>query len=111
MRSQITCAPAASAGRITPQDLYRPETNIALGCRYLKNLLDRYNKQTHLALAAYNAGPERVDQWLALLGKIPPEEFIEMIPFSETRLYVKNILRNMYFYRHYYPEVFPAAKT
>ncbi len=102
---------STSAGRITPQDLYRPETNIALGCRYLKNLLDRYNKQTHLALAAYNAGPERVDQWLALLGKIPPEEFIEMIPFSETRLYVKNILRNMYFYRHYYPEVFPAAKT
>ncbi len=104
---EVSTAP----GRITVQDLQRPTTNIALGCRYLKKMLDRYQGQTHLALAAYNAGPERVDLWLSQLGKISPEEFIELIPFSETRMYVKNILRNMYFYRYYYPDVFPSAQN
>jgi soluble lytic murein transglycosylase len=96
-------------GRITAQNLQNPNINIRLGCRYLRKLLDRYQNQTYLALAAYNAGPDRVDAWISQLGKVKPEEFIELIPFSETRLYIKNILRNMYFYRHYYPDRFPAA--
>lgn len=102
---------SVSPVRITPRDLHRPATNVALGCRYLKGMMDRYQNRIHLALAAYNAGPERVDQWLNYLGDISPEEFIELIPFSETRLYVKTILRNMYFYRYYHPELFSSPAT
>lgn len=94
--------------RITTLDLQKPHINVRLGCLYLKKLMDRYQNKTHLALAAYNAGPERVDGWISQLGPIQPDEFIELIPFSETRLYVKNIIRNMYYYKYYYPEVFPA---
>jgi len=97
--------------RLSEQDLYNPATNIALGCRYLRSLMARYQNQTHLALAAYNAGPERVDLWTSQLGKITPEEFIELIPFSETRLYIKTIIRNMYYYQYYYPEQFPTPQS
>jgi soluble lytic murein transglycosylase-like protein len=88
--------------RIRVKDLYDPETNIRLGLEYLKTLLDRYDGRLYLALAAYNAGEARVDQWLADFPDASEDEFIEMIPFSETRNYVKNILRNYFFYRYYY---------
>jgi pentatricopeptide repeat protein len=83
-------------------DLFDPETNIRLGSEYLKNLLDKYNGKLPLALAAYNAGWERVDEWMNRVGSVKDDEFIEMIPFSETRNYVKNILRNYFYYRFYY---------
>jgi soluble lytic murein transglycosylase-like protein len=88
--------------KIKAKDLYDPEVNIRLGLAYLKMLLDRYDGRLYLALAAYNAGPHRVDQWLQDFHLADEEEFIEMIPFSETRTYVKNILRNYFFYRYYY---------
>ncbi|HLP57336.1 MAG TPA: hypothetical protein VK186_00835, partial [Candidatus Deferrimicrobium sp.] len=50
----------------------------------------------------YNAGYSRVDEWLEQFGNVPEDEFIEMIPFTETRNYVKNILRNYYYYKFYY---------
>jgi len=83
-------------------DLFDPETNIRLGTEYLKNLLDKYNGKLPLALAAYNAGWERVDEWMNRFGTVKDDEFIEMIPFTETRNYVKNILRNYFYYRFYY---------
>ena len=55
-----------------------------------------------MALAAYNAGDQRVDEWLNRFGTSEDEEFIEMIPFTATRSYIKNILRNYYYYRFYY---------
>jgi len=88
--------------KIKVKDLYDPEINIRLGLEYLKTLLDKYDGRLYLALAAYNAGPERVDQWLEDFPDADEDEFIEMIPFSETRNYVKNILRNYFFYRYYY---------
>jgi hypothetical protein len=88
--------------RVKVKDLYDPEINIRLGLLYLKTLLERYDGRLYLALAAYNAGPHRVDQWLQDFPLADEEEFIEMIPFSETRNYVKNILRNYFFYRYYY---------
>ncbi len=88
--------------KVKAKDLYDPELNIRLGLEYLKTLLDRYDGRLYLALAAYNAGPHRVDQWLQDFPLADEEEFIEMIPFSETRNYVKNILRNYFFYRYYY---------
>ncbi|MBU4267532.1 MAG: lytic transglycosylase domain-containing protein [Acidobacteria bacterium] len=88
--------------KVKAKDLYDPEINIRLGLQYLKTLLDRYDGRLYLALAAYNAGPHRVNQWLQDFPDAAEEEFIEMIPFSETRNYVKNILRNYFFYRYYY---------
>ena len=88
--------------KVKAKDLYDPEINIRLGLQYLKTLLDRYDGRLYLALAAYNAGPHRVDQWLQDFPDAGEEEFIEMIPFTETRTYVKNILRNYFFYRYYY---------
>ena len=87
--------------KVKARDLYDPEINVRLGLEYLKTLLERYDGRLYLALAAYNAGPHRVDQWLRDFPLADEEEFIEMIPFSETRNYVKNILRNYFFYRYY----------
>jgi hypothetical protein len=88
--------------KIKASDLYDPGINIRLGLNHLRMLLDKYDGRLYLALAAYNAGAARVDQWLADFPNADEEEFIEMIPFSETRNYVKNILRNYFFYRYYY---------
>ena len=88
--------------KVKASDLYDPEINIRLGLNHLKMLLDKYDGRLYLALAAYNAGTARVNQWLADFPNADEEEFIEMIPFSETRNYVKNILRNYFFYRYYY---------
>jgi len=88
--------------RIYRRHLFDPELNIKLGTRYLKFLLNKYRGQEHLALAAYNAGDHRVDNWLKQFGDAETEEFIEMIPFTATRNYVKNIIRNRYYYRYYY---------
>ncbi len=78
----------------SPQDLLQPEKNIALGSRYLNQLLDQFNGNRILAAAAYNAGPSRVRQWLTKEdnAKLPYDIWIETIPFQETRGYVQNVL-------------------
>ncbi|MEN8222345.1 MAG: lytic transglycosylase domain-containing protein [Acidobacteriota bacterium] len=83
-------------------DIYKPEINIRLGVAHLKELLEKYDGKIYLALAAYNAGSHRVAQWLKEFGRFDENKFIEMIPFSETRNYVKNVLRNYYYYKYYY---------
>lgn len=88
--------------KISRKELFSPEVNIPLGVHYLKSLLDKYNGKIYLALASYNAGDFRVDRWLEEYGEIKEEEFIEMIPFSQTRNYVKKILLDYFIYRHYY---------
>lgn len=76
-----------------PQDLLQPEKNIALGSRYLNQLLGQFNGNRILAAAAYNAGPSRVKQWLSKDDfKLPYDVWIETIPFQETRGYVQNVL-------------------
>jgi soluble lytic murein transglycosylase-like protein len=88
--------------KIFPKDLFDPGTNLRLGTEYFKKLLDKYNGKLPQALAAYNAGWDRVDEWVNRFGTVKDDEFIEMIPFTETRNYVKNILRNYFYYRFYY---------
>jgi len=73
-------------------DLADPEANLRLGARYLRQLLDTFPDDTAAALAAYNAGPGRVRAWKKVSGLAPEDEFLESIPFSETRLYVKRVL-------------------
>lgn len=72
--------------------LYDPATNIALGTRYLAELAARFNGSPWLASAAYNAGPNRVDQWLAARGTLAPDLFVATIPFKETREYVARVM-------------------
>lgn len=97
--------------RLRRNDIYKPDVNIRLGVAHLRELLDKYEGKIYLALAAYNAGSHRVKQWLEEFGEFEEEKFIEMIPFSETRNYVKNILRNYYYYKYYYnPEEWDNIK-
>ncbi|TAL88354.1 MAG: lytic murein transglycosylase, partial [Rhodanobacter sp.] len=72
--------------------LYEPSTNIVLGTRYLAQMAQRFNGSAWLASAAYNAGPNRVDQWLAARGTLAPALFVATIPFKETREYVARVM-------------------
>ena len=82
--------------------LHDPETSIDFGTHYLRQMSDRFSGQVEKVLAAYNAGPHRVDAWTAIRGEQPPEDFIEGIPFSETRTYVMIVLANREQYRRLY---------
>ncbi|MCY0966628.1 transglycosylase SLT domain-containing protein [Parathalassolituus penaei] len=72
--------------------LFVPQTNIALGTAYLSEMYNRFSQNRAFASAAYNAGPSRVDQWLKARGHLPLDAWIETIPFTETRNYVQNVL-------------------
>jgi soluble lytic murein transglycosylase len=75
-----------------PLALFDPALNVALGTRYLSGMLQRFQGAHWLAAAAYNAGPHRVDAWLAKRGHLEPDLFVETIPFKETREYVARVL-------------------
>jgi soluble lytic murein transglycosylase len=80
-------------------NLFDPESNIDVGSRYLYELLSQLNGNIYMALAAYNAGPERVSTWTTRYQVSEPVLFIDLIPFRETREYVASVLRNYYWYR------------
>jgi soluble lytic murein transglycosylase-like protein len=73
-------------------DLNDPDANLRLGARYLKQLIDAFSGDVAAALAAYNAGPGRVRAWKKASSLAPEDEFLESIPFGETRFYVKRVL-------------------
>jgi soluble lytic murein transglycosylase len=81
------------------RDLLDPDTNIRLGSLYLKQTLDKFGDHPEYAFAAYNAGDDRVTAWQAIGPYRDMDEFVESIPFSETRNYVQSILRNEGIYR------------
>lgn len=94
-----------TAGRSEgPAKLDAPANNIALGTRYLAMMIEEFKGNWARALAAYNAGPNQVRRWLGRLGDRTDtdDEFIEEIPFSETRAYVKRVLGSYYRYRAQY---------
>jgi soluble lytic murein transglycosylase len=72
--------------------LYNPVTNLKYGAYYYQKLLTQFDGHYALALAAYNAGPHRVKQWLPETESLPADIWIETIPFHETREYVTNVL-------------------
>lgn len=83
-------------------------TNVALGTRHLRELLERYTGSTVRALAAYNAGVEAVAKWDERHGDRTTDEFVELISFEETREYVKSVLSAYQVYRTLYA---PSAST
>lgn len=86
------------------EGLYNPEVNLTLGTQYLKDLLEHYSNNWYKALAAYNAGEVVVDRWEKEIATDDIEEFVERIPYVETRGYVKLVMRNHRVYRRLYPE-------
>jgi soluble lytic murein transglycosylase len=88
--------------KFSAPQLYTPAVNLELGTRYFKDMVDKYNGQFEYALAAYNAGSDRVGDWLGQGHYRDPQEFVESIPFTETREYVQAILRNANVYRQLY---------
>lgn len=82
--------------------LLNPDTNIQFGSWYLKRLSRLMDKSLPLVFASYNAGPHRVQGWLKEFGHLDADEFIEHIPYIETRNYVKKILRNYFIYETLY---------
>jgi soluble lytic murein transglycosylase len=80
-----------------PERLYEPEVNAALGTGYLKMVLDEFGGSQALATAAYNAGPHRARRWREGAA-IDAAAWVETIPFTETRDYVKRVLSNAVVY-------------
>lgn len=72
--------------------LFDADTNINLGTYYLAEMAARYNGSPWLASAAYNAGANKVDEWLEARKQLPPDVFIDTIPYHETRAYVRRVL-------------------
>jgi TolA-binding protein len=85
---------------ISRSDLLEPDHNIRVGTRYLAKLLAKFQGNISLSLAAYNAGPVAVERWIreGEKQKYKMLEFIEAIPYHETRDYVSSIIRNYYWY-------------
>ena len=81
-----------------------PAYNVKLGAAHLGDLIDEYNGSYVLTLVAYNAGPRRVREWVEEYGdprggKVDPIDWVESIPFQETRQYVQKVLQNTQVYR------------
>jgi peptidoglycan lytic transglycosylase len=92
-------------------ELLNPDTNIRLGTRYLKQTLDKFDGQAPYAFAAYNAGDSRVTDWQSIGKYHGMDEFVESIPFTETRDYVQAILRNEAIYRELRAKTVQAPST
>lgn len=90
--------------RFSRDQLLEPGTNLELGTLYFKRIVDHYDGGIAYALAAYNAGENRVADWRKDADFRDVEEFVESIPFTETREYVQAILRNAVLYRLLYPK-------
>jgi soluble lytic murein transglycosylase len=86
----------------TSKMLFEPAVNLQMGSFYLKSLIDSLGGNLAQALASYNAGKGRVTEWLGRGEYRDPAEFVESIPFNETRGYVQSVLRNAGIYRRLY---------
>ena len=84
--------------------LVQPEVNIKFGTRYLSRLMEQFQGSLPIVAASYNAGPHRAQSWLKSFGLLEMDEFIEHIPFIETRNYVKRVMRNYQIYELLYSQ-------
>jgi len=100
-RGLMQLMPATARLMAPTGDLEDPGFNIELGTRFLAGLMREFN-DPRLALAAYNAGANRVRQWLSTRRSDDIEAFVEQIPFDETRLYVKKVVLSWDEYRRIY---------
>ncbi len=85
-----------------PDDLYDPKTSIRIGCWYISNLNTEFRGNKMLVIAAYNGGRGNVREWLEKGRWTGEHASVDQIPFTETREYVKKVLRNYSWYRYLY---------
>ena len=88
--------------RFTNGVLFQPATNLKIGTAILRSMLDQHGGNLEQTLASYNAGPNRATEWIGWKTYREPAEFVESIPFTETRDYVQAVLRNADIYRRLY---------
>jgi soluble lytic murein transglycosylase len=86
-------------GRSHAARFRNPDSNVWLGAWYLSHLVERYGGQIAPAIGAYNAGPGAMDKWVAEHGGLELDEFVERIPYRETRRYVRRVLETYMIYR------------
>ncbi|HVF30005.1 MAG TPA: transglycosylase SLT domain-containing protein [Pyrinomonadaceae bacterium] len=98
--ARATARKYGSSASITADSLFQPATNIELGTAYMRDQFDKFGRIEYVAVA-YNAGPGRVSPWRASLP-IEIDEFVEAIPFRETKGYVQGVIRNSAQYRRLY---------
>ncbi|WP_067709161.1 murein transglycosylase [Erwinia sp. ErVv1] len=99
--AQHTVKSYSLPGYSNSSQLLDPETSIQIGMQYLESVYQQFGENRIFSSAAYNAGPSRVRTWLGnSAGRLDAVAFIETIPFSETRGYVKNVLAYDAYYRH-----------
>ncbi len=84
---------------VVRSELFDSQTNIRLGSYYLGKLVKQFTGNLMHVVASYNAGPKAVSRWIRRNAGAKPEEFVELIPYRETRGYVKRVLRS---YREYH---------
>jgi tetratricopeptide (TPR) repeat protein len=101
-----TAADVARAMRLQNPNLTDPSTNLSIGARYLRGLINRFGSLQH-ALLGYNAGPTRVRRWNSENGALPPVLFQEAVPFLETRHYIRKIFVTAVQYGRLYGEMTP----
>jgi soluble lytic murein transglycosylase len=108
--------------RLNAASLLTADRNIQLGTYFFRNLMNSYGGQPEIALASYNAGPGRANLWRTWGPFREPAEFIETVPFHQTRGYIQFVLRNADVYRRlyagklpdlppYHPKPAPSRKT
>ncbi len=100
--ARATAKKYGNSSVITGESLFQPALNIELGTAYMRDQFDKFGRIEFVAVA-YNAGPGRVPQWQATLP-YEMDEFVEEIPFRETKGYVQGVIRNSAQYRRLYDE-------
>lgn len=91
------------------QEMQSPRRNIQFGTWYVKHLMDQFNNFPTLAIPSYNAGPHRVKSWIKDRNGLPLDEFVEKIPYPETRNYIKRVLQNYWTYILLYKKTYESG--
>lgn len=108
---QMLPSTAKHMGAKGAHKLWSPSENIRFASKFLIRLAKRFDNSIEKAMAAYNAGPARVEEWEKDFAWVKnPELFVDLIPFRETRDYVPTILRNAYWYHRIYPGTLNITK-
>jgi soluble lytic murein transglycosylase len=96
---------------MTREDLFDPAKNIRIGAAEIAQKLESMHGNLFFGIAAYNAGEEAVGRWLAQSPNEDIDFFVESIPYNETRLYVKNVVRNRFEYQRIYGQPSQASPS
>ena len=89
---------------VSQDQLHDPKTNLKIGARYFESLVKRYGGDAYLAMAGYNAGEGNVAKWMERFGNLPVDQWVESIPYRESRNYVKRVSQSWQTYHLLYDE-------